>query len=52
MLEDSVDIESAFRHLNALSKVLGLAHFWGHRNSFTSKIKREGNCESEFACVI
>jgi len=52
MVKDSVDIESAVRPLNALSKILGLAHFSGHRNSFTSKINRVENRESEFANVI
>jgi ABC-type multidrug transport system fused ATPase/permease subunit len=52
MLEDSVDIESAFRPLNALSKILGLAHFSGHRNSFTGKMKHEENRECEFTNVI
>jgi hypothetical protein len=52
MVKDSVDIESAFRQLNALSKIIGTAHFLGHKNSFTNKIKRDGNRESEFACVI
>jgi len=52
MVKNSVDIESAFRPLNALSKILGLAHFSGHKNSFTTKITSEGNRESEFAYVI
>ena len=52
MVKDSVDIESAFRQLNALYKILGIAHFLGHKNSFTSKIKRNENRESEFACAI
>ena len=52
MVKDSVDIESAFRPLNAVSKIVGLAHFSGNRNRFTGKIKREGNRESKFANVI
>jgi len=52
MVKDSVDIESAFRPLNALSKILGLAHFSGHRNSFTGKMRHEENRELEFTNVI
>ena len=52
MFKESVDIESAFRPLNVLSKILGLVHFSGHRNSFTGKIKDEGNREMEFRKVI
>ena len=52
MVKDSVDIEAAFRPLNAVSKILGLAHFSGHRYRFTGKIKREEHRESKFVNVI
>ena len=52
MVKESVDIESAFRPLNVLSKILGLAHFSGHRNSFKGKIKDEENREKKFRNVI
>ncbi|GFG31885.1 hypothetical protein Cfor_10240 [Coptotermes formosanus] len=52
MVKDSFDIESAFRPLNVLSKILGLAHFSGHGNTVRRKIKHEQNCESEFANVV
>jgi hypothetical protein len=48
MVKDSVDIESAFRPLNALSKILGLAQFSGYTNSVTGKIIHEENCEWKF----
>ena len=52
MFKKSVNIESAFRPLNVVSKIVGLAHFSGHRNSFTGKIKREENRESKFVNII
>lgn len=52
MVKDLVDIESAFRPLNTLSKILGLARFSGHRNSFKGGKKHEENRESEFTNVI
>jgi hypothetical protein len=56
MVKGPVDIESAFRPLNALSKILGLAHFSGHRSSSTGKTKHEESRESELMnfiwCVV
>ena len=52
MGKGSVDMESALRPLNAMSKILGLPHFSGHRNSFTGKMKHEENRESGFTNVI
>jgi hypothetical protein len=52
MVKNWVDIESAYRPLNALSKILGLAHFSGYKNSLTGKIKHEENREWGFANVI
>jgi hypothetical protein len=52
MVKDSFDIESAFRPLNILSKILGLAHFSGYRNTVRGKLKHEENRESEYANVI
>jgi hypothetical protein len=56
MVKGSVDIESAFRPLNALSRILGLAHFSGYKNSSTGKLKHEENRESELTkavwCVV
>jgi len=51
VFKDSVDIESVFRQLNALSKILVLPHFSGHRNSFASEIKHESKFVNIIWCV-
>ena len=52
MVKNTVDIESALRPLNTLSKILGLAHFSGYKNSLRGKTKREENREWEIANVM
>jgi hypothetical protein len=52
MVKNSVDIDSAFRPLNVISKILGLAHFSGCRNGFTGKIIQEENYWWEFKNIV
>lgn len=52
MVKERIDIELAFRPLNILSQILGLAHFSLHRNSFSGEIKRGDNCYSGFGSIV